>query len=234
MRCTTCFSDIYVTSDGSVGNWTCEICGTKGTILLQDQTREKWLAEQPRVPQIAKEYIIYNLPGKVVDIAVGIYTDVIGGDTLKGDKRKAMLCKCAYEAFLSLGMARDPILLARRFGVSDAKLREAQNDFTERIHEKELKEKYPKRQITAKELLIEFLLLFGIEDAPQEDLNTVIDKIYSNIVLKSRIKSRDIAICVVYWYMSNTGIKTTSEQVRKETGMAKATMTKVLGIISKL
>lgn len=235
MRCTNCSGNVYPNHNGSnVGIWICGACGTQGQTLVQDSTRDKWLAEQYRVPQVAKDYTVYGLPGKVIDKAVSIYVDVVGADTLKRDNRKAMMCKCAYEAYNSMNLPHDPIMLAKKFGITVSKLRDAQKDFAERVFEKELTDKYPKKYITAEELLDEFLFFFGIEDAPKRDLEVVIQNIYTNLALQNRFRSRDVAICVVYWYMIKIGHIITTDQVRNQTDVAKATMTKILGIINKL
>lgn len=240
MRCSKCADAVYSVKNGQNkilnGKWICENCGMIGQELTQDSNRAIWLAEQPKVPQIAKDFANYNFPGAVNARAIDIYIDITDGDTLKGNKRKAMMCKCVYAAYTALGIPKDPIMLARLFGVTDAQLRKAQNEFSERVYYRDLMVKYPKKYFSAKELLEEFLVLFDVEDAPRSDLETIIDKIYENIMLQNKFKSRDVAICVVYWYVTKTNAcpNLDIDAFRAKTCIAKSTMKKLLDIITKL
>lgn len=234
MRCTRCGDAVRSQKLNCSVKWCCDNCGATGTSLVQDRTREIWLAERCKTPQIAKDFAKYDLPGNVASLAVEIYQDVIKGDTLKRGRRKAMMWKCAYQAYCNLNLPRDPVMLAKLFGVELPKMRNAQNDFIERVHYLDLKQKYPKLIITAADLLQEFLIFYNVEDPPYEDLKVVIDKIYASMALCNRFKSRDIAICTVFWYMNRIGMKVSSAQLIKDTLIAKATISKVVSFIQRL
>lgn len=244
MQCPSCPSGRLAKSNkGSLP--VCNECGTVGSAddhLQQDLDRAAWRAEQHHVPQIAKDYISYGIPNQIANAAVTIYTDVVGKDTLKRDTRKAMMCKCAYDAYAKCGVPKDPILLAKKFGIELAKLREAQTDFYERLYNIDPENgilKHPKPVIDSKDLLREFLLLFGIESAPYEDLYIVIDKIYGVLLLKGRIKCRDISVCVAYWYATRMMSSPNDDHISVTemcdmTEVAKSTAVKILSIIENL
>ncbi len=184
--------------------------------------------------QLAKDYDIYYMPQKIKIRAIEIYMIVLTGITLKRKRRRSMMCKCVYEAYKENNIPKDPILLAIKFDITIKKLREAQNEFYQRIHGTDLFNMFPKRHLTAKELLIDLANAMNIIDFPIVDLNLLIDNLYQSSILLIRVAPRDIAICVLHWYSNKHGEKMLPNDTMKITLIARAKLVKILSIIENI
>ena len=225
MQCQKCDGKLECTGKYYVCN-NCEI----SSVLYTNSDETIYTAS--RVPQIVKDFNSYQIGQKVREKAVEIYVQVIQNDTLKKDKRKAMMCVCTYEAFKKLGSLRDPVMLARLFGVTKVKLRNAYDQFHSYVYSMNLTESYPKRHLTAKELLPEFLELMEIEDPPLQDLGMIIDSLYSKNSMTNRIAPRDISIGVAFWYNSKLEDPLTKDVIRGMTDIKMSSFNSVLQSIT--
>lgn len=189
------------------------------------------------------EYKPFVSQEKIAETATSIYFDVMGCTTLKRGKRRAMMAKCAYEAYILNNIFKDPLLLAARFEIDKKKFMEAQDIFYEMLfHAKNLK-KYPKVHLTAKQLLPDIAKHFGFELTQFDEMNNLIDVMYANSAFLSRSSPRDVAIVVLMSYMevvkyvNNDGKIVTKEDVKNETKIAntkiKEMTTLINGIMNK-
>lgn len=211
MSCSNCYGELRITAGYEI----CDDCGYSQTTYVDGSTYTP--IQIHREQQIQKDFNGIALPQKIRDDATKIYIDVVSDTTLKRDRRKAMMCKCAYEAFKVNNIARDPIMLTKLFDISIKKLRDAQKDFYSLIHDTEKKESYPKVHLTAKQLLEEFLTLFGLQQEEYEndfnDLKLMIDKLYDSPILMVRNRPRDIAIVVALWQFEKCGYEIANDEV---------------------
>ena len=221
MQCKKCDGKLECTGKYYVCN-NCEI----SSVLYANNDDTIYTAS--RVPQIVKDFSSYAIGQKVREKAVEIYVQVIQNDTLKKDKRKAMMCVCTYEAYKKLGSLRDPVMLAKLFGVTKVKLRNAYDQFHEYVYAMSLTETYPNRHLTAKELLPEFLELMEIEDPPFSDLMIIIESLYSKNSMMNRISPRDVAIAVAFWYNTKMEDPLTQDVIRNMTDIKKSSFDSVL------
>ena len=110
MSCNNCHTPLRTVA----GYEMCDFCGdsqikfNNGNFIHHQVHREE---------QIRKDFNLIPLPQKIRDDAALIYLDIVGADTLKRDRRKAMMCKCVYEAFKANNIARDPIMLSKLFDI---------------------------------------------------------------------------------------------------------------------
>lgn len=226
MRCPDCNSRITIVS----GHEVCTGClAYRQHFVTAVDTGHVYKRE--RESQIHKDFSSYALPDCIRNSASAIYIEVTEGDTLKRGRRKAMMSKCAYEALKNADIPRDPIMLAKMFDINVQKLRDAQCDFHKRIHALGLKRKYPKKHWTSQDLLPEFLLLLDISDPPINDLSIIISSLYAASTSIQRIRPRDIAIAVAYWFKNKYCTKLSEKEVSEKTFIAKATLHKVVNII---
>lgn len=187
-----------------------------------------------RVPQIVKDFQKYESVSDITDKAVEIYQEVVGGNTLKSDRRRAMLCVCAYEAYKSFGRAKDPILLSKKYGITQVQLRDASNEFRGFVFEKELQDKYRKIHLTAKQLIPEFTTLLNIDDPDMKKLNNIVDELYEKMVMVARIAPRDVAIGVVFWYNLKMSDSITSKRITELTNIRSSTLKTLISHIETL
>jgi len=227
MQCRKCDGKLELTGKYYV----CNTCETS-SVLYVNTDEAVYMAS--RVPQIVKDFSSYPIAQKVREKAVEIYIQVVQNDTLKKDKRKAMMCVCTYEAYKKLGSIRDPVMLTKIFGVTKVKLRDAYDNFHAYVYALNLTESYPKRHLTAKELLPEFLELLEIEDPPLSDLGTIVDELYSRNTMMNRIAPRDIAIGISYWYTSKLEDPLSQDVVKNMTDIKISSFNNVLSSISEL
>jgi hypothetical protein len=114
------------------------------------------------------------------------------------------------------------------------KLRSACLDFHRKVFEKQLIEVYPKRHLTAKDLLPEFLEVLEIDDAPLEDLLAIIDALYLKGTITTRYAPRDIAITVAYLCNTYYDKALSLDETRSRTLIPNATITRILDLIKKI
>jgi transcription initiation factor TFIIIB Brf1 subunit/transcription initiation factor TFIIB len=221
MLCTKCEGKLELAGKYYICN-NCEI----SSIIYTNKDETIYVAS--RIPQIVKDFSAYQIGQKVREKAVEIYIQVIQNDTLKKDNRKAMMCVCAYEAYKRLGSLRDPIMLAKLFGVSKVSLRNAYDIFHAHVYEMNLIDTYPKRHLTAKELLPEFLELMEIEDPPLNELANIIDLLYNKNTMINRIAPRDIAIGVAFWYNSKMEDPLSKDTVKNMTDIKMSSFNTIL------
>lgn len=232
MSCTNCQGQLKIVSGYEV----CDYCGDS---QITYSMKTGYAPQQfHREDQIKKDFNAIPLPQKIRDDAVLIYLDVVGQDTLKRDRRKAMMCKCTYEAFISNNVARDPVMLTKLFDIDIKKLKKAQNDFYEKAHISGKKRKYPKIHLTAKQLLDEFLTLFGFTDEKASEdileLHEIIEQLYETSVLLERHRPRDISIAVAYWYYQKHGFVMLPEDVHFKFLIPKVTIIELINTINNL
>jgi hypothetical protein len=181
--------------------------------------------------QLVKDYAEYQIPQKVVELAGQIYMQVMRGIVRKRGRRKAMMCKCAYEAYKQNNVYKDPILLAHRFGIDVKKLRKAQDEFYDLLHEIKLYSSFPRHQLSAADLLPDISHHMGLVDVPFEMLGDLIETLYQRSTLLHRTSSRDVAISVLHWYACESGSAKSYEQTQKMTLVPKAKLAKNVGNI---
>jgi transcription initiation factor TFIIIB Brf1 subunit/transcription initiation factor TFIIB len=190
--------------------------------------------------QLVQEYRPYVSQEKIVETATAIYFDVMVSVTLKRNKRKAMMAKCAYEAYIQNNIYKDPMLLARKFDIDKKKFMEAQAIFYERLFLSGNLPKYPKVHLTAKQLLPDIVKHFGFESIPIEQASGVIDAMYAGSAFLSRSSPRDVAIVILLWYMrlvnhTNDANKiVTEEMVKAETKIANTKIKEMIPMIVKI
>lgn len=209
---------------------------------IDSEYKRKASAYHEKELQLGRDYQPYDIPSKVKERASQIYMLVLAGDTFKRGRRRAMMCKCAYEAFKENNIWKDPILLAKMFDVDVKKLRDAQDEFYARIHGTDLCMMFPKRHLTAKELLEDIAQHLNVEsddNIEQEQVNVsllheIIDKLYDSSILMSRVSPRDIAISVVHWYRNGCGQKISVTETQKITMIARAKLVKIVAAIEPL
>jgi len=233
MSCRLCQGTIT----SAAGYEICEDCGDTQTRYIANPYDQK-INYMHRENQVQRDFDSIALPQKIRDDATNIYIDVVGEDTLKRDRRKAMMCKCAYEAFKQNGVARDPIMLAYLFGINVKKLRKAQKDFHEKVHQTGKKDKYPKTYLSAGDLLAEFLTLFGFKHLEQnpdvKDLYNIIEKLYDSSMITMRYRPRDVAIVVAYMYYKQKSDSISSIEVHNTYSIPKIIINDIMTNINKL
>lgn len=196
--------------------------------------RRKPHPHKEKEDQLEKDFEPYNIPVEVKKRAAQIYMWVLNGDTFKRSRRKGMMCKCTYEAFKEHGIAKDPILLAQMFDITVKKLREAQDEFYSRIFGTEYNARFPKRHLTAKELLPDIATAMRINNPPVEELNVLIDKLYEDSIFISRTSPRDVAIAVLHWYGNLMKMKISLEKTQEKTMIARVKLVNILSLIEQL
>lgn len=184
--------------------------------------------------QLLKDYNVFSLPKKIIDTAADIYIMVMKSVVMKRGRRRAMMCKCVYEAYKKHGVLKDPILLARDFKITVKQLRKAQDHFHEEVFNSGFQDEFPKRHLTAKNLLPDMIERMGIEDAPISELSALVDLIYSNDTLVERMSPRDIAISVLHWYINRDQMAKTYDSTQEEMLITKAKLTKTVTIIKNI
>lgn len=230
MRCPECNRECE--EIGQV--YMCVYCEKQITNMEATAEFSRYGNTKEREPQIYKDFSKYPVPEKIRNKAADIYVHLMGKGTLKGDRRIAMMVLCTSEAYKSEGILKDPVLLANSFGITVIKLRSACLDFHRKVFEKQLIDTYPKRHLTAKELLPEFLEVLEIEDAPLEDLLAIIDALYSKGAITTRYAPRDIAITVAYLCNTYYDGALSLDETRSRTLIPNATITRILDLIKKI
>lgn len=199
-----------------------------------EEPRRKVSAFKEKEAQLLKDFQVYSMPMKIKERAAQIYMMVLTGDTFKRGRRRAMMCKCTYEAFKENNMPQDPVLLAAVFDIDVKKLRDAQDEFYSRIFGTDLAEMFPKRHLTAKELIPSIALAMGAEPIDLEFASVLIDKLYESSILMSRTTPRDIAIAFVHWYMNKNGQATSPTTTQTVTRIPKVKLTKLVSALESL
>lgn len=190
--------------------------------------------------QLVQEYRPYIYQEKIAETATAIYFDVMNNVTLKRNKRKAMMAKCAYEAYIQNNIYKDPMLLVRKFDVDKKKFMEAQGIFYERLFTNNMMQKYPKVHLTAKQLLPDIAKHFGFESIPLDQAGDVIDAMYASSVFLTRSSPRDVAIVMLLWYMrltnhtNDSGKIVTEATLKGETKIANTKIKEMIPIIGKI
>ncbi|MFS8158963.1 MAG: hypothetical protein ACMG6E_01890 [Candidatus Roizmanbacteria bacterium] len=226
MRCKTCGLAI---AEGE--EYICSHCGTSGTTNHNDDP----VLYCERRTQIAKDFAPYHIYGKIKTDAIELYLIVMNGSTLKQGKRRAMMWKCAYYAFIVLNREpRDPILLARLFNVTLKQMRVAQADFAKRIHLLQLQDIYPTKFLNAEELLPEFMLYLNVDPSFGDTLLDLIGHVLAEYESAERIQPRIIAICAILWLDSVVTKKLRMIEVCKDMQVPKATANKTMQLFSTL
>lgn len=189
---------------------------------------------------LLSEYRPFVSQEKIAETATSIYFDVIGSTTLKRGKRRAMMAKCAYEAYIVNNIFKDPLLLAMKFEIDRKKFMEAQDIFYQMLFNSKNLKKYPKVHLTAKQLLPDIAKHFGFDNIPLSDMNNLIDVMYANSAFLSRSSPRDIAIVVLMSYMEmvkyvNTAGKIVSkEDVKTDTKIANTKIKEMTSLINTI
>lgn len=189
---------------------------------------------------LVQEYTPYVSQEKIAQTATAIYFDVMDDATSKRMKRRAMMAKCAYEAYILNGIPKDPVLLAKKFEVDRKKFMEAQDIFYSMLFNKKALKLYPKVHLTAKQLLPDISRHFGFSDLPFEDLNVIIDEMYASSAFLTRWAPRDIAIVLFLWYMDQVGCVNSSgtvvskQHVQIETQIANTKIKDMMPLILKI
>uniref|UniRef100_A0A6C0CIV0 Uncharacterized protein n=1 Tax=viral metagenome TaxID=1070528 RepID=A0A6C0CIV0_9ZZZZ len=189
----------------------------------QDVGRDPY---KEKYAQLVKDFAEYQIPQKIVELASQIYMTVMRGIVRKRGRRKAMMCKCTYEAYKQNNVYKDPILLAHKFGIDAKKLRKAQDEFYDLLHEIGLYSKFPRRQLSAADLLPDIAHHMGLVDIPISMLVELIEMLYQRSTLLYRTSSRDIAISVLHWYASESNNGRSYEATQRLTMVPKAKLVK--------
>jgi hypothetical protein len=176
--------------------------------------------------QLIKDYEDFKLPKKIVETSCEIYMLVINGKVMKRGRRKAMMCKCTYEAYKKHNIYKDPLLLAKDFGITIKQFRKAQEHFYEQVFNTHVQEQFPKKHLTAIELLPDMVFRMNLTDVPINDLGKIIHIIYENSTLLHRTSPRDVTISVLHWYINREGIVKSYDNTQQITFIAKAKLLK--------
>ena len=193
---------------------------------LEQKTRKGNSGLKDKESQLAKDFQAYDIPLRIKERSAQIYMLILNGDTFKRGRRRAMMCKCSYEAFKENNMPRDPIILAKLFDIDVKQLRDAQDEFYARIHGTDLCTVFPKRHLTAKELLPDIAITLRPGDEEQwieiEAACELIDKLYASSELMARVSPRDIAISLIHWYRNVSGSPISVPETQRLTNIARA------------
>jgi hypothetical protein len=190
--------------------------------------------------QLVQEFKPFISQEKIAERATAIYFDVMGCVTLKRDKRKAMMAKCVSEAYIQNNIYKDPMLLAAKFEITKKKFMEAQGIFYERLFHEGKMEKYPKKHLTAKQLLPDIAKHFGFSSIPIDQVSNVIDAMYINSAFLSRSSPRDVAIVILLWYarlanyVNDAGLIITEDFIKSETKIANTKIKEMIPLIAKI
>lgn len=181
--------------------------------------------------QLVKDYEDFRLPTKIVECASDIYMRVMKGKVMKRGRRKSMMCKCVYEAYKKHGILKDPILLSKDFGITLKQFRKAQELFYEIVFEADLQKEFPKRHLSAIELLPDIADRMGIKDPPISELSKVVDLVYEHSTLLNRTSPRNVAISVLHWYINRESNVRSYDVTQESLIIAKAKLMKNVGSI---
>lgn len=208
---------------------------------LEQKTRKQHNSLKDKEAQLVKDFQAYDIPLRIRERASQIYMLVLNGDTFKRGRRRGMMCKCVYEAFKENNMPRDPIILGKMFETDVKKLRDAQDEFYSRIHNTPLCEMFPKRHLTAQELLPDIARVLrpsGVEESEDWlDISAgckMIDQLYASSELMNRVGPRDIAISLVHWYRNVNGNAITIAETQKLTDISRAKLVKLTTAFQEL
>jgi len=185
------------------------------------------------------DYRPYIQQEKIVETATNIYFIVMVNVTLKRDKRKAMMAKCAYEAYNRNNMPKDPLLLANKFGITKKKFMKAQGIFYSQLFSMNKLKEFPKIHFTAIQLLPDIAQHFQI-DIPYSDLCDIIDSMYSSSVFAARWSPRDVAIVVLLWYLdkiknvSSNDIPQVKAHIKQQTSIPETKIKQMSRIINTI
>lgn len=189
---------------------------------------------------LLSEYKPFASQEKIAETATSIYFDVMGTTTLKRGKRRAMMAKCAYEAYIINNIFKDPLLLAMKFEVDKKKFMEAQDIFYQMLFNAKNLKKYPKVHLTAKQLLPDIAKHFGFDGIPLDDMNKLIDVMYASSAFLSRSSPRDIAVVVLMSYMevvkyvNNADKIVSKEDVKNDTKIANTKIKEITSLINTI
>lgn len=207
----------------------------------QEETREVQVmgkdAYAAKRQQLYLDYAPYVPQKKIIETATEIYLCVMTDMTLKRGRRRAMMAKCAYEAYKKHNIFKDPIFLCKTFEVDKKKFMSGQDLFYQRLYEMGKMTDFPKVQLTAKQLLPDIASQFKIDDIPSSELGSIIDAMYDSTMFLSRWAPRDVAIVVLFWYASNVeGLehRINKQDLKKETGIAETKITLMMDTIKKI
>tara|TARA_R110001599_G_scaffold353841_1_gene599815 strand:+ start:26041 stop:26658 length:618 start_codon:yes stop_codon:yes gene_type:complete len=164
------------------------------------QKRELIFKKSNKEIELEKDYQNYNLPGRIVTCSIKIYMMVMGEVTLKRGNRRAMMCKCTYEAYKQNNIKKDPIFLSQKFDIKIKQLCKSQNDFYSKLfHLQKLKD-FPKVHFSAFDLLHDIAEHMNYKGDKYNEMEDMIEKLYNNMDLLKRIPPREIVISIVHYY----------------------------------
>lgn len=196
-------------------------------VKIEEETQEAgYNPLKEKHSQLVKDYESFRLPRKITETASEIYMLVMNGKVAKRGRRKAMMCKCVYEAYKKHNIYKDPVLLSVDFGITVKQMRKAQDLFYEEVFAAGLHEQFPKKHLTAIELLPDIAQRMKITDVPFEELGQLIDLIYENSTLLHRTSPRDVAISALHWFINREEIVRSYDSTQQITTIAKAKLIK--------
>lgn len=201
-----------------------------------DVPKKHGVIRDDRKVQLTKAYQTYDIPVKIQTVATSIYLEVLNGETFKRGRRKAMMWKCAYEAYKEEKIPMDPILLSMKFGVDLKQMRFAQDEFHERIFGTVLVGRFPKRHLSAFELIPSLAKAMNVDTTPDllDVIQSFIPEIYESSPLVHRDAPRDVAIGILHWLRNQNGQPITEAQTKDITLISHASLTRVLKAIVSL
>lgn len=186
-----------------------------------------------REMELEKDYSQYNLPKKIIDDSIKIYMTVMQDITLKRGNRRAMMCKCTYEAYKQNNIKKDPIFLAKKFDITVKQLTKSQNDFYTRLFIMKKLKKYPKEHFDAFDLLRDIAENMNYKGDKYEEMEEVIEKMYQEMELLVRISPREIAIACIHYFKCYEGDNVSFEQTEKSALIAHTKLVSLNEMIGK-
>ena len=166
--------------------------------------------------------------------AATIYLDICRDKTLKGVKRRAMLCKCMYQAYAMNGIIKDPIMLGIKFDVVVKDLRKICKVYARNIQLYNLYEKYQPYFFSSTDLLSEFMTLLDIDLDAHALLKEAIEVVEDNSTVISQIQPRITAVASILWMKQEGGLSYNIAQVCSSFKIPKATLQKAIKIFTNI
>lgn len=187
--------------------------------------------------QLRNDFAPYIYEQRIIEDAIQIYIEVMGDDISKGNPRRAMMAKCAHEAYKRNNIHKDPVLLFSKFGIEQKKFTDACQLFYQKLFQAGRLGEFPKMHLTAKQLLKDIGHNLNVSDLPYEELGKLIDRMYDNSEFLGRWAPRDVAISVVFWYMNKeaTSLKVMSkDELKAKTKIAESKINLMMAAIEKI
>lgn len=184
--------------------------------------------------ELEKDYDGYNLPTQIVNDSIKIYMLVMMDVTLKRGNRRAMMCKCTYEAYKQNNIFKDPIFLAKKFDVTLKQLSKSQNDFYEKLFNASLLQKYPKKHLDAHELLKDINENMKGDVTKFDEIEDIINLLYEDNMLLKRVAPRDVVIGCIHYFKYDELQRNRSEVLKNTEKLSDIAHTKLVFILDQI